>query len=97
MGAIFRQRVLRLDVQELSALLKAHGLPLYGAALAADSVNITELNLKTAAVAIGSEGRGLSASLLERCDKKLIIPMRPDSESLNAAVAASVVMWEMAR
>lgn len=97
MGAIFRQKVLRLDMDALTALLQAHSLPLYGAALAEDSVNITNLSLKCAAVAIGSEGRGLSAALLERCDKKLIIPMRPDSESLNAAVAASVVMWEMAR
>ena len=31
------------------------------------------------------------------CEKKIIIPMRPDSESLNAAVAASVLMWEQSR
>lgn len=97
MGAVFRQRVIRLERAELAELLKARELPLYGAALADDSVNIMSLNLSRAAVAIGSEGRGLSAELLALCDKKLIIPMRPDSESLNAAVAASLVMWEMAR
>lgn len=97
MGAIFRQKVLRLEPEALSALLRDHALPLYGAALAEDSVNITTLELSRAAVAIGSEGRGLSAGFLELCDKKLIIPMRPDSESLNAAIAASVVMWEMSR
>ena len=41
--------------------------------------------------------RRLSAELLALCEKKIIIPMRPDSESLNAAAAASVLMWEMAR
>jgi TrmH family RNA methyltransferase len=46
---------------------------------------------------VGSEGRGLSRELLDRCDGELIIPMSPGSESLNAAVAASIVLWEMAR
>ena len=46
---------------------------------------------------MGSEGQGLSRELLARCDETIIIPMRPDSESLNAAVAASVLMWEATR
>ena len=53
--------------------------------------------LSPAAVAIGSEGRGLSAQLLAQCDGQIIIPMQPGAESLNAAVAAAVVMWEIAR
>ena len=60
-------------------------------------MDLRTLDVKHAAVAVGSEGRGLSAALLAQCDKQLIIPMQPDSESLNAAVAASVLMWEMAR
>lgn len=43
------------------------------------------------------EGRGLSAQLLAQCDGQIIIPMQPGAESLNAAVAAAVVMWEIAR
>ena len=39
----------------------------------------------------------MSTELLTICDGQLIIPMRPDSESLNAGVAASVIMWEMSR
>ena len=61
------------------------------------AVEITGLDLKGTAVAVGSEGRGLSEDLLRLCDAELIIPMRPDSESLNAAVAASVIMWEMSK
>ena len=49
------------------------------------------------AVIIGSEGRGVSRQALERCQKTLKIPMRERCESLNAAVAAAVVLWEMAR
>ena len=97
MGAIFRQRVLTVDLQELQDILKRNALPLYGAALHHDSALLTELNIKNAAVAVGSEGRGLSGELLSLCEKTVFIPMQPDSESLNAAVAASVIMWEMAR
>ena len=97
MGAIFRQRVLTMELDALCALLQRHGLPLYGAALDARALDIRTLSLQHAALAVGSEGRGLSAELLARCEEKVIIPMNPDSESLNAAVAASVLMWEMAR
>ena len=72
-------------------------MPLYGAALHREAADIRELRLQKAAVAVGNEGSGLSEELLSRCDKRLIIPMDPNSESLNAAVAASVILWEMSR
>ena len=56
-----------------------------------------EVFLSKAAVIIGSEGRGVSDLALELCEKTLKIPMTQRCESLNAAVAASVVLWEMAR
>ncbi|CUQ45021.1 MAG: TrmH family RNA methyltransferase [Flavonifractor plautii] len=43
---------------------------------------------------IGSEGRGVSQPVLDACRATLKIPMRDRCESLNAAVAASVVLWE---
>ena len=97
MGAIFRQRVLELPLAELRAALDENGLPLYGAALSETARDFREMLLDKAAVAVGSEGNGLSTELLAICDGQLIIPMRPDSESLNAGVAASVIMWEMSR
>ena len=97
MGAIFRQRVLTLEAAELKALLEKNSLPLYGAALHQNSALITDVSLKNAAAAVGSEGRGLSGEVLAMCDKTVFIPMQPDSESLNAAVAASVIMWEMSK
>ena len=97
MGAIFRQKVLRMDREYLGAFLHDQGLPLYGAALSAEARDLRELSLSRAAVAIGSEGQGLSEEILRLCDGQLIIPINPDSESLNAAAAAAIVMWEMAR
>lgn len=46
------------------------------------------------APAIGSEGRGLSREVLDLCDKTVLIPMSPRCESLNAAIAAAVLLWE---
>ena len=50
--------------------------------------------LTRAAGASGSEGRGLAQELLTLCDGTVRIPMSPRCESLNAAVAASVLLWE---
>ena len=97
MGAIFRQRVWQMGAEEMKALLRENGLPLYGAALSDRAEDIRRLELRRAAVAVGSEGNGLSRELLAMCDGQMIIPMQPDSESLNAGVAASVIMWEMTR
>ena len=97
MGAIFRQYVLRLERDELPAWLRSRGLKLYGAALSDTAQDLREVDITHAAVAVGSEGRGLSRELLDMCEGELIIPMDARSESLNAAVAASVLMWEMRR
>ncbi len=97
MGAIFRQTILEVDRKGLRELLSRNNMKLYGAALTDCAKDIRKLELSRAAVAIGSEGRGLSEEMLAVCDEQLIIPMQPDSESLNAAVAASLVMWEMRR
>lgn len=97
MGALFRQRVFRMTLPEMREYLTEYGMRLYGAALSEKCVDIRKLELKNSAVAIGSEGRGLSSEFLSLCDGELIIPMNEQCESLNAAVAASIVMWELTR
>ena len=97
MGAIFRREAYSVTAEELFALLRKSGVPLYGTALRDDTVPLAEANLARAAVAIGSEGRGLSQQVLDECVKTLKIPMNPRCESLNAAIAATVVLWEMYR
>lgn len=97
MGAIFRREAYGVTPEELFALLSKSGVPLYGTALRDDTVPLAEADLARAAVAIGSEGRGLSEQVLGACEKTLKIPMNPRCESLNAAIAATVVLWEMYR
>ena len=97
MGAIFRQPILKTARDEAVSLIRELNLPLYGAALSPRAESIQKTDLQLAAVAIGSEGHGLSSELLAACDGELIIPMPGGAESLNAAVASAIVMWEMSR
>lgn len=95
MGAIFRQPVVRTELAGLGGVLG--GLPLYGAALSGEPVDIRALPKGPLAVAVGNEGHGLTAGLLSQCRGIVTIPMAPQAESLNAAVAAAIAMWEMGR
>ena len=97
MGACFRLPVYEVSAEELPGLLERSDLPLYATALREDTVDVRDADLTRAAVVIGSEGRGISDGMLDLCEKTLKIPMRERCESLNAAVAATVVLWEMAR
>lgn len=95
MGAVFRQPAVKTEVGGLPALLGP--LPLYGAALSEDAADIRSLPKTNLAVAVGNEGGGLTPELLALCEGTAIIPMRPAAESLNAGVAAAVIMWELVR
>ena len=97
MGAVFRCPVWTCSPIELRKLLTESGLPLYGAALRSDTVDARTVDYARCAIAIGSEGKGLSAEVLELCDRTILIPMRSHCESLNAAAAATVLLWEAAR
>lgn len=97
MGAVFRRPIWTLRAQELPALLARSGLPLYGTALRSDTEDVRVVPLNRCVLAIGSEGQGLSSAVLGMCQKTLKIPMAPRCESLNAAIAAAVLLWESYR
>ena len=82
-----------IDTQEeLARQLKAAGFQVTQATVSRD---IRALNLSDYAVVIGSEGQGVRPAFLQTADEAAIIPMSPRCESLNAAVAATVVLWQM--
>ena len=97
MGAVFRLPAYESTLETAAEKLVRAGIPLYATALREDTEDIRDVSFDQAAVVIGSEGRGVSRQALELCGKTVKIPMRARCESLNAAVAASVVLWEMAR
>lgn len=97
MGVQFRRPIYQCSLEELAAVLKRARIPLYATALREDTVDVRAVEFKNCAVVIGSEGRGVSREVLALSEKTVKIPMSSRCESLNAAVAASVVLWEMAR
>lgn len=97
MGACFRLPIVEADADTLYQMLQRQSIPLYATALGNDMEDVRTIDLGRCAVVIGSEGSGVSTQLLQRCEKRVSIPMRARCESLNAAAAATVVLWEMAR
>jgi TrmH family RNA methyltransferase len=95
MGATFRVPVVRSNWEEVSVACKVCGVPIGVTALSDTAVDIRAAMPENMAVVIGSEGRGVRPEILQRAEHQLIIPMNPHCESLNAAVAASIVMWQM--
>ena len=97
MGAAFRTPVVQATWEEVLGKCREAGIPIGVTALSDRAVDIRCAKLSDMALVIGSEGRGVRKEVLENADHELIIPMNPHCESLNAAIAAAIVMWEIKR
>ena len=95
MGAVFRTPVIQTTWEEARAACAQAGIPIAVTALSDQSQDLRSAALNHMAVVIGSEGRGVRQEVLDAADVQLIIPMNPHCESLNAAIAAAIVMWQM--
>lgn len=95
MGAAFRSRVQIARREEILTACRTQGLPLAVTALSETAKDLRQVELKDYLVVIGSEGQGACREFLEAAQAHLIIPMQPRCESLNAGVAAAIVMWQM--
>ena len=95
MGAVFRMKPVQTTWQEAKAACAAAGICVGVTALTNTAKDIREAPLSTMAVVIGSEGQGVRREILDSTENSLIIPMAPNCESLNAAIAAAIVMWQM--
>jgi TrmH family RNA methyltransferase len=95
MGAIFRTPPQRIGRQALVDQCRQRQIPLLATALSQSARDLRQVDLRGAAVVIGSEGQGVSQMLLDASDGQIIIPMTARCESLNAAVAAAIALWQM--
>lgn len=97
MGALFRMKIAVFeDITEAIALLKNEGRRVFAAALDPEALRLEKTLLSPEdCVVIGNEGHGLSFDAIRACGQSLYIPMEAGSESLNAAIAASVILWSM--
>ena len=101
MGAIFRLPTVTVAAEDFAAAvsaLRAEGRHVYATALHREAKLIGSWTLDVGdCFVIGNEGHGLSQDVIEACDACALIPMREDSESLNAAAAAAICIWETVR
>lgn len=95
MGAVLRTPVVQTTWQEAREALHRAGIPIGVTALSDTAVDIRSAQVSAMALVIGSEGQGVRPEVLQQSDKALIIPMAAHCESLNAAIAASIAMWQM--
>lgn len=97
MGSLFRIPLFyNIDEDEIFLKLDNAKIPSFAAV-----VNKSALDLKTSdfsnggAIIIGNEGNGLSEKTISKCTELLTIKMNGNIESLNAAMAAGIIMWEL--
>lgn len=96
MGALFRQKItVCADIYSAVYYLRKNGYRVSAAALSGDSVKLNDMQISGRdCFLVGNEGHGLEKDLIDICSGSVIIPMREGSESLNAAAAAAILMWE---
>jgi TrmH family RNA methyltransferase len=93
MGAIFKQPIVRKTNDELNELRKA-GVKFTGTSISSRAVDVREVDFGNTVIILGNEGHGISYNLMALCDEVVKIPLSPGCESLNVAIAASIIMWE---
>ncbi len=98
MGSVFRLNVIEKDLVGYVKCMKEKGYDIIGTGLDKNFRTVDKLMLsEKKVVIIGNEGNGISETVKNACDFGMFIPMSGENESLNAAVAASIIMWENKR
>lgn len=96
MGSLFSMRIIRVgDICGAVTALRRAGRRVFAAALDDKALRLGGQSVSAYdCVLIGNEGHGLSDEAICACGESIFIPMSMDIESLNAAVAASILLWE---
>jgi len=98
-GAVSHLRISQVvNLADTLKQLKEHGFWIYGTVVdrAGESIYSTDFSGRIGLV-IGSEGKGIRPLVKKQCDHLVTIPMSTDFDSLNAAVAAALIMFEVVR
>ena len=97
-GAIFNLPIYKLDhIKDAMFLLKEKEIEIIGADEKSNSSVFDFKFSKKTAIVMGSEGKGISKSILNLCDKTLKIPMKGKIDSLNVSVACGIILAELSR
>ena len=96
MGSMFRVNVSCVSsTTSLIEALKQRGRRVFAAELTENAISMKDIELKsTDCFIIGNEGHGIPKEISLLCDGSVYIPISNKTESLNASVAAAIIMWE---
>ena len=99
MGSVFRENIyIVTDTDRLFELFSAAEVETSAAVIDTDALRITSYKPEgRQAVFIGNEGNGLPRDIALRCTRRITIPMNGTINSLNAAMAAGILMWELCK
>lgn len=98
MGSVFRLNLITVNLLNVLNKYKNSGYDVIGAGLDRNYKTVDKLSQsEKKLLIIGNEGNGISKPVMDLCDFGIFIPMSGKNESLNAAVAASIIMWENKR
>jgi TrmH family RNA methyltransferase len=100
MGAVLRLPVFAIPAEGFAAALReaAQMLRCFASVPDANAIPVTRICFgRGSLVAVGSEGNGLTAEAIAVCHERITIPMPGKAESLNAAAAATILMWMLAQ
>ena len=96
MGSSFRINVIEKDLEEAIEEIKAHGYKVIVTSLQTDK-SIYDIDYSKTAIIIGNEANGVRENIVNKSDLKVKIPMLGKTESLNASIAAGIMMYEYTR
>lgn len=96
-GMLFHLNVISRKIDTLLDVLKSREIPIYGSSVdyGMDVCTLSKKDKEKYALVVGNEGNGLRSTTLEKCDKRLYIKMNERVESLNVAVATSILLYEL--
>lgn len=96
-GMIFNTNIVRRELEEVINILKEKEIPVYGTNVeyGEDVTILKEKDKSKYGLIMGNEGQGVRREILDMCDKYLYIDMNEKVESLNVAVATSILLYEL--
>ncbi len=99
MGAVFHDEIYKVpSATELAMVAVERGYDVYGTVLDPDAYKVgTFIPSQKSIFIIGNEGNGIKKETVLQCNKSAYIPMTNKTESLNAAIASTIFMWEIAK
>lgn len=98
-GIGFHMNIVTRNLKELVLELKENDIPVFGTKVeyGEDIRTLNSRDKEKYALIMGNEGRGVDSEILDLCDKYIYIELDSDVESLNVAIASSILLYELSR